>query len=78
MSKEEAIREFKTRTENAWKDANAECLKLTSMSIPMDLLMQFLNFMRLVDVTYKYEDGYTHPRGLKHHVLSLLGDPIPI
>ncbi|KAK2967983.1 hypothetical protein RJ640_027643 [Escallonia rubra] len=78
VSKEEAISEFKTRIEDAWKDLNEELMKPTSVS--KHLVIRIMNLARLLDVTYKnFDDGYTHPeKVLKAHVLKLLVNPVDV
>lgn len=73
---EEACSEIVRRIENAWKDANESLLKPTPVS--MEVLMRPLNMMRMVHVTYKHEDGYTHPHNIKEDVAAMLIDPVPI
>ncbi|KAH9755851.1 alpha-humulene/(-)-(E)-beta-caryophyllene synthase [Citrus sinensis] len=57
-TEEEACNEFRKQVSNAWKDINEDCLRPTV--VPMPLLMRILNLTRVIDVIYKYEDGYTH------------------
>ncbi|CAL5435098.1 unnamed protein product [Camellia sinensis] len=76
VSKQEAIVELYKMIENAWRDINEEMLKPTAIS--MKLLIRVLNLSRILDVVYKYVDGYTHPEIIKDHVISLFEDPIPI
>ncbi|KAK2975025.1 hypothetical protein RJ640_015237 [Escallonia rubra] len=78
VSKEEAMSEFKTRAEDAWKDLNKELMKPTSVS--EHLLMRIMNLARLIDLAYSHSaDGYTHPeKVLKAHILELLVNPIDV
>ncbi|KAF5936529.1 hypothetical protein HYC85_027658 [Camellia sinensis] len=76
VSKQEAIVELYKMIENAWMDINEEMLKPTAIS--MKLLIRVLKLSRILDVVYKYVDGYTHPEIIKDHVISLFEDPIPI
>ena len=76
-TEEEACNEFRKQVSNAWKDINEDCLRPTVL--PMPLLMRILNLTRVIDVIYKYEDGYTHSAVvLKDFVASLLINPVPI
>nr|AGV28055.1 sesquiterpene synthase [Azadirachta indica var. indica] len=76
-SEEEACNEFQKKITNAWKDINEECLRPTS--VPMPLLLRILNLTRVIDVIYKDEDGYTHAGVvLKGYVASFLIDPVPV
>ncbi|XP_059623571.1 valerianol synthase TPS8-like isoform X2 [Cornus florida] len=78
ISKKETTDEFYKKIENAWKDINEECLK-PSNPVSMHLLTRILNLARVMDVFYKFEDGYTHPeRGLKDHIVSMFVDAIHI
>ena len=44
----------------------------------MPLLTRILNLARVMDVVYKYEDGYTHSEVvLKDFIASMLIDPVP-
>ncbi|THG14038.1 hypothetical protein TEA_007113 [Camellia sinensis var. sinensis] len=76
VSKQEAIVELYKMIENAWRDINEEMIKPTAIS--MTLLIRVLNLSRISDVVYKYVDGYTHPEIIKHNVISLFEDPIPM
>ncbi|XP_052289130.1 (-)-germacrene D synthase isoform X1 [Citrus sinensis] len=76
-TEEEACNEFRKQVSNAWKDINEDCLRPTV--VPMPLLMRILNLTRVIDVIYKYEDGYTHSAVvLKDFVASLFINPVPI
>ncbi|KAK1373806.1 Valerianol synthase TPS8 [Heracleum sosnowskyi] len=75
-TKEEAVAELERRIENAWKDANESLMKPTPVST--EVLMRPLNMMRMIDVTYKYADGYTHPDFLKKHVEAMFIDTMPV
>ncbi|KAK3034685.1 hypothetical protein RJ639_032446 [Escallonia herrerae] len=78
VSKEEAMSEFKTRAEDAWKDLNKELMKPTSVS--EHLLMRIMNLARLIDLAYSHSaDGYTNPeKVLKAHILELMVNPIDV
>nr|UJH94378.1 germacrene D synthase 2 [Zanthoxylum ailanthoides] len=76
-TEEEAYNVFRKQVSNAWKDINEECLRPTA--VPMPLLERIINLTRVMDVVYKYEDGYTHAGGLmKDFVASLLINPVPL
>ncbi|KAL0729015.1 hypothetical protein Bca4012_025108 [Brassica carinata] len=76
VSKERAEEEIFNIVSNAWKDLNQELMRPHSVSF--SLLMPILNLSRVIDVFYRYQDGYTHPEFLKEHVVSLLIENIPI
>ncbi|KAL9454270.1 hypothetical protein AB3S75_009796 [Citrus x aurantiifolia] len=75
-TEEEAYNELRKQVSNAWKDINEDCLRPTV--VPMPLLMRILNLMRVADVIYKYEDGYTFAEVLKDFIASLFINPVPI
>lgn len=72
---EEAMEEFGSMAENAWKDMNGELVKEKSVS--MEILKRIVNLSRLIDVVYKHnQDGYTHPeKVLKPLITKLLLEP---
>ena len=76
LSMKDITQKFNLIIENAWKDINQECLKATPIS--MYILPLVVNFARLVEVTYKDGDGYTHPQHLKDTISTLFIDQIPI
>ncbi|TXG67921.1 hypothetical protein EZV62_009196 [Acer yangbiense] len=76
LSMEDITQKFNLIIENAWKDINQKCLKATPIS--MYILPLVVNFARLVEVTYKDGDGYTHPQHLKDTISTLFIDQIPI
>ncbi|KAJ9542776.1 hypothetical protein OSB04_029282 [Centaurea solstitialis] len=76
VSEEVAIKEIKKIIENAWKDINEECLKPTVVS--MALLTPILNLARMIDVVYKFDDGFTFPgKTLKDYITLLFVTPAP-
>ncbi|KAG6637483.1 hypothetical protein I3843_11G176600 [Carya illinoinensis] len=77
VTEEEAVHQLRKQVTDAWKDINKECLYPTK--VPMPILMRVLNLARVIDVVYKYEDGYTHAGiVLKDFVASLMVDPVPL
>lgn len=78
VSKQEALSKFEEIVENGWKDANAEWVK--SSCCPKELLLQFLNYGRAGELTYKnYEDGYSCPENnFNSAIRALLLDPMLI
>ncbi|TXG67920.1 hypothetical protein EZV62_009195 [Acer yangbiense] len=76
LSMEEITEKFNLIFENAWKDINQECLKPTPVS--MEILLRIVNLARLVEVTYKDGDGFTHPQHFKAMISTLFIDEIPI
>ncbi|KAI3510381.1 hypothetical protein L1887_17326 [Cichorium endivia] len=75
VSENIAVEEVKGMVENAWKDMNEECLKPTE--VPMDLLAPIVNLARMIDVAYRYDDGFTFPeKTLKECITLLFIDPI--
>ncbi|KAI3746419.1 hypothetical protein L6452_08852 [Arctium lappa] len=76
VSEEVAIKEIKKIIENAWKDINEGCLKPTAVS--MALLTPILNLARMIDVVYKFDDGFTFPgKTLKDYITLLFVTPAP-
>lgn len=78
VSKQEALAKFAQMVEDEWGNANEEWVKETCL--PKEFLVQFLNFARAAEVTYKdYEDGYSCPEtNLAAPIIALLVDPILI
>ncbi|KAI3740765.1 hypothetical protein L2E82_31238 [Cichorium intybus] len=75
VSENIAVEEVKGMVENAWKDINEGCLKPTE--VPMDLLAPIVNLARMIDVAYKYNDGFTFPeKTFKEYIKLLFIDPI--
>ncbi|CAI9299078.1 unnamed protein product [Lactuca saligna] len=70
VSEKEAIEELKIMIENAWKDINEGCLKPREVS--MDLLAPILNLARMIDVVYRYDDGFTFPGKTMKEYITLL------
>lgn len=70
MSEKEAIDELNKMIENAWKDINEGCLKPREVS--MDLLAPILNLARMIDVVYRYDDGFTFPGKTMKEYITLL------
>ncbi|KAI3694376.1 hypothetical protein L1987_77341 [Smallanthus sonchifolius] len=77
VSEKEAIDELKKMIENAWKDINEGCLKPRQVS--MDLLAPILNLARMIDVVYRYDDGFTFPgKTLKEYITLLFVGSLPM
>ncbi|KAI3668964.1 hypothetical protein L6452_40181 [Arctium lappa] len=77
VSEKEAIDELKNMIENAWKDINEGCLKPREVS--MDLLAPILNLARMIDVVYRYDDGFTFPgKTLKEYITLLFVGSLPM
>ncbi|KAL7587706.1 hypothetical protein Lser_V15G39840 [Lactuca serriola] len=70
VSEKEAIDELNKMIENAWKDINEGCLKPREVS--MDLLAPILNLARMIDVVYRYDDGFTFPGKTMKEYITLL------
>ncbi|KAI3729540.1 hypothetical protein L6452_18201 [Arctium lappa] len=77
VSENVAVEEIKKMVENAWKDINEGCLKPTE--VPMDLLAPIVNLARMIDVAYKYNDGFTFPEEtFKEYIILLFLTSVPI
>ncbi|XP_071715372.1 germacrene A synthase 1-like [Rutidosis leptorrhynchoides] len=72
-----AIYEVKNIVENAWKDINEGCLK--PREVPMDVLAPIVNLAKMIDVAYKYNDGFTFPEiTFKDFITLLFQVSVPI
>ncbi|XP_050228999.1 probable terpene synthase 6 [Mercurialis annua] len=76
VSEEKATEEIKGMVEALWKEMNEECLRPTAL--PLSLLMPIVNIIRVVEVCYRYCDGYTNPEYVKEYIKSMFVQPIPI
>nr|AMN10097.1 germacrene A synthase [Chamaemelum nobile] len=77
VSEKKAIDELKSMIENAWKDINEGCLK--PRQVPMDLLAIILNLARMIDVIYRYDDGFTFQGStMKEYINILFVDSLPV
>ncbi|XP_050371714.1 (-)-germacrene D synthase-like isoform X2 [Argentina anserina] len=75
-TEEEAIIELRSKVSDAWKDINESFLLPKAVSRP--LLTRILNFACVMDVVYKYKDGYTTQHGmLKDLIASALIQQVP-
>nr|QIK00169.1 sesquiterpene synthase 3 [Senecio scandens var. incisus] len=70
VSEKIAVEEVKKIIENTWKDIYEGCLK--PRDVPMDLLAPIVNLARIVDVAYKYHDGFTFPEKIFKECITLL------
>lgn len=77
VEERQAENELKKRVNDAWKDINEECLRLTE--VPNHVLTQIVNFTRMLDVVYKDGHCYTHSeKKLKDIISSLLVHPVAV
>ncbi|XP_024176367.2 (-)-germacrene D synthase [Rosa chinensis] len=77
-TEEVAVIELTKHVNDAWADVN-EGLLHPIATVPRPLLLLILNFLRVTDVIYKREDGYTHGGvALKDYITSLLVEHVPI
>ncbi|CAF1779640.1 BnaCnng41750D [Brassica napus] len=75
VTKKEASGEFHKMIGDINKIVNEECLKTTNISRPV--LMQVVNYGRMVNILYTSDDVYNHREGkLKDYLTALLVDPI--
>ncbi|KAK1422017.1 hypothetical protein QVD17_24853 [Tagetes erecta] len=70
VSEKVAIEAVVEIVENAWKDINEGCLK--PREVPMDLLAPIVNLARMIDVAYKFDDGFTFPETTFKEYITLL------
>ncbi|KAM6581830.1 hypothetical protein CsatA_005604 [Cannabis sativa] len=77
VCEEEAYDELNKLITNAWKEINEEFLKPTKVASP--ILLRALNFSRVMDLIFKFGDGYTHVGKItKDIVAALLIHPISL
>ncbi|KAL4335759.1 hypothetical protein GQ457_07G035680 [Hibiscus cannabinus] len=77
VSRDEAIKAFRAKIEEGWKDVNEGCMRPTA--IPMQVVRAALNYHRLLDVAYRYNDEYTFSHSFfKDIITQLLLHPIPL
>ncbi|KAF4359607.1 hypothetical protein F8388_003610 [Cannabis sativa] len=77
VCEEEAYDELNKLIMNAWKEINEEFLKPTKVASP--ILLRALNFSRVMDLIFKFGDGYTHVGKItKDIVAALLIHPISL
>ncbi|KAM6555100.1 hypothetical protein CsatB_015862 [Cannabis sativa] len=77
VCEEEAYDELNKLIMNAWKEINEEFLKPTKVASP--ILLRALNFSRVMDLIFKFGDGYTHVgKVTKDIVAALLIHPISL
>ncbi|KAG5546310.1 hypothetical protein RHGRI_018473 [Rhododendron griersonianum] len=75
-TEKDAIVEFQKRVTNAWKDMNSECLRPTS--VPMPILQLPFNLARVIYVLHKGGDNYTFSgTKLKGFGTLVLVDSVP-
>ncbi|PIN00286.1 Gamma-curcumene synthase [Handroanthus impetiginosus] len=76
VSKQEAFSKIVELIEEGWKILNTEWITNT-YSIPEDMLVQLLNYVRVAAVAYNNgEDGYSNPRVLGPYIHALFVEPI--
>ena len=77
VTEKEAVNELNKMIEDAWKDINEGCLKTTEVS--MDVIAPILNLARMIDVVYRYDDGFTFPeKSMKEYITILFVDSVPM
>ncbi|KAJ8421836.1 hypothetical protein Cgig2_004339 [Carnegiea gigantea] len=88
VSRREAIERFEKMIEDAWKDINEAALSICKTKnrdghkeheVPKPVFEHVLNLCCLVNVLYKYSDGFTYPaKVIKDPVTALYADPLSI
>lgn len=78
VSRKKAEEDIKIMALDAWKSLNQELMKRPPHPFPFPIVMRFLDFSRVIEVFYKDADMFTEPKLMKHHVVSLFLDNIPI
>lgn len=77
VTEEEAFLEFDRRIKHASKLVNEEFLRTIGV-VPLQLLRVALNFGPLMDINYKYGDGFTYTEMLRGHITSLFLDLVTL
>ncbi|CAN1266211.1 (E)-beta-farnesene synthase [Linum perenne] len=79
VSREEAVNVLSDMVEEDWKIVNEELLNPSNRNIPKEVLSLFLGYEQVMDVLYKYSDGYTHSNTTTKDMLTaLLVTALPI
>ncbi|CAN1179954.1 Probable terpene synthase 3 [Linum perenne] len=79
VSREEAVNALNDMVEEDWKIVNEELLNPQNRNIPKEVLTLFLGYEQIMDVLYKYSDGYTHSNTTTKDMLTaLLVTALPI
>ncbi|KAI3760922.1 hypothetical protein L1987_51325 [Smallanthus sonchifolius] len=77
VSENVAVEALQNIVEETWKDINEGCLK--PREVPMDILAPIVNLARMVDVVYRYDDGFTFPeKTFKEYITLMLCVSVPI
>ncbi|KAJ7954581.1 Terpene synthase [Quillaja saponaria] len=77
ITEAEAIKVLEEEVRNAWKDINEDCLKPTTVPVPM--IECLINFVRVMNLLYENEsDKFTNTELLKDYISSLFVNPILI
>nr|XP_018684350.1 PREDICTED: alpha-humulene synthase-like [Musa acuminata subsp. malaccensis] len=72
-----ACKKLQVLVDDAWKDINEECFNQTTF--PIALLQRIVNFARMIEILYKYIDGYTNSSTkTKEYISLLLVHPVPL
>ncbi|CAN0903588.1 (E)-beta-farnesene synthase, partial [Linum grandiflorum] len=78
ISREEAVDALTEMVEEDWKIVNEELLNPQNENIPKEVLSLFLGYQQVMDILYKYSDGYTHSNTWTMDMLTaLLVTPLP-
>ncbi|KAK8548644.1 hypothetical protein V6N13_054578 [Hibiscus sabdariffa] len=77
VSRNEAVRAFRAKIADRWKDVNEDFMRPTV--VPMPVRRAALNYLRIVAFAYKDNDGYTRPQiSFRQVITKVLIDPIPL
>lgn len=77
VTEEEAFLELDRKIKHASKLVNEEFLRTTGV-VPLKLVRVVLKYGRIIDVNYKYGDGFTYGEMKKDQVTSLFLDIITL
>ncbi|CAN1179955.1 Sesquiterpene synthase [Linum perenne] len=72
VSREEAVDALNEIVEEDWKIVNEELMNPANQNIPKEVLSLFLRYEQMMDVLYKYSDGYTHSDTTTKDMLTAL------
>ncbi|CAN0903584.1 Probable terpene synthase 3 [Linum grandiflorum] len=78
VSREKAVDALNKMVEEDRKIVNEELLNPQNQNIPKEVLLLFLRYEQMMDILYKYSDGYTHSdTSTKDMLTALLVTPLP-
>lgn len=77
-TEEETYKEFHRLVRDLEKSVNSEFLKINKR-VPREVMSRAINCGKMIDVTYRGDDGYTRPKGkFTEYVASLFVDHMDV